>query len=40
MKICLVEAQLFLADGRTEGQIDTTKVIVAICNFSKVLNTN
>jgi len=40
MKICLVGTQLFLADGRTEGQIDMTKVIATICNFANALNTS
>ena len=34
MKIHLVEAELFHADGRTEK----TKLIDAICNFAKAPN--
>jgi hypothetical protein len=34
MKIRLVGAQLFHADGRTDRQTDTTKLIVALRNFA------
>ena len=35
MKIRPVGAELFHADGRTDGQTDITKVIVTFRNFSK-----
>jgi hypothetical protein len=34
MKIRSVEAQLFHTDGRTDGQTDTMKLIVAFGNFA------
>jgi hypothetical protein len=34
MKIRPVVAELFHADGRTDGQTDMTKLIVAILNFA------
>jgi hypothetical protein len=34
MKIRLVEAQLFHADGRTDRQTDTRKLTVAFRNFT------
>jgi len=38
MKIRLVGAELFHADGRTDGQTtDTTKLIVAFRNFANAL---
>jgi len=33
MKIRVVGAELFRADGRTDGQTDTTKLMVAFRNF-------
>jgi hypothetical protein len=33
IKICPVEAELFLADGQTDRRTDTTKRIVAFRNF-------
>jgi hypothetical protein len=42
MKICPVEAELFHAGGRTDGQInrktETTKLIVAFRNFANAPN--
>jgi hypothetical protein len=35
MKICPVGAELFHADGRMDGEADTTKLTVAIRNFAK-----
>ena len=35
MKIHTVGAELFHADGRKDGQTDTTKLIVAFRNFAK-----
>ena len=37
MKIRPVGAELFHADGRTDGQTDMTKLIVAFRNFAKQL---
>jgi len=37
MKIRLVGAELFHADGRTDGQTDMTKIIVAFRNFANAL---
>ena len=34
MKICPVGAELFLADGRTDGQTELMKLIVACRNFA------
>jgi hypothetical protein len=34
MKVCPVGAELFHADGRTDGQTDMTKLIVAFRNFA------
>jgi len=34
MKIRLAGAELFYADGQTEGRIDMTKLIVAFRNFA------
>jgi hypothetical protein len=34
MKICLLEAKLFHADGRTDREIEVTKLIVAFSNFA------
>ena len=39
MKIRLVEANLFHADGQTDGQINMMKVIVAFRNFAKAPKT-
>jgi hypothetical protein len=39
MKICLVGAELFLADGRTDGQTDLMKPIVAFRNFANTPTT-
>jgi hypothetical protein len=33
MKICPVSAELFCADGRTDGQTDMTTLIVALRNL-------
>jgi hypothetical protein len=33
-EICPVGAELFHADGQTDGQADTTKLIVAFSNFA------
>ena len=38
MKICRVRAELLHAGRRTEGQTDTTKLIVAIRNFANSPN--
>jgi len=35
VKILLIEAEMFHADGRTDGQTDMTVLIVAFRNFSK-----
>jgi hypothetical protein len=35
MKILPVETEFFHADGRTDRQTDTTKLIVAFHNFAK-----
>jgi len=35
MKICLVGAELFRTDGRTYGQTDMTKLIVAFGKYMK-----
>jgi hypothetical protein len=35
MKIRLVVAELFDADGRSDGQTDTTKLMVALRHFAK-----
>jgi hypothetical protein len=35
MKICLKGAELFYANGWTDGQADTRKLIVAFRNFPK-----
>ena len=35
MKIRLVGAELFHADGRAGGQTDMTKLIISECNFAK-----
>ena len=35
MKILKVEAELFLADGRTDRLTDMSKIIVACRNFAK-----
>ena len=35
IKIRLVAAELFRADGQTDGQADMTKAIVAFRNFTK-----
>jgi hypothetical protein len=35
MKIRLVRADLFHAEGRRDGQTDTTKLIVIFRNFAK-----
>lgn len=37
MKICLVGAELLLVGGRTDGQIDVMKLIVAFHNFSNAI---
>jgi hypothetical protein len=34
MKIRPVETELFYADGRTDGETDMTKLIVAFRNFA------
>jgi hypothetical protein len=34
MKICLVGAELFYAEGRTDSQTDMTKLRVAFRNFA------
>ena len=34
MKICTVEADLFHAEGQTDGQTGTTKIIFAFRNFA------
>jgi len=36
MKIRPVGAELFHGDGRTDGRIDMTKLIVAFLNFANV----
>jgi len=35
MKISLVGGELFYADGRTDGQTDMAKLIVAFRSFAK-----
>ena len=37
LKILPVGAELFHADGRTDGQTDMTKIIVAFRNFANAL---
>jgi hypothetical protein len=39
VKIFSLEAELFHADGRTDGQTDMSKQIVAFCNFANALKT-
>jgi hypothetical protein len=34
MEICSLGDDIFHADGRTDGQTDITKVVVAIRNFA------
>jgi len=34
-KLMKINAKLFHADGRADGQTDTTKLIVAFSNFAK-----
>jgi hypothetical protein len=34
MKIPAVGAELFRADGRTDGQTDVTMLVVAFCNLA------
>ena len=36
-KISQVGAELFYVDGRTDGETEQTKLIVAFCNFAKAL---
>jgi len=38
MKIRPVAAELFHANGRTDGQTDVTKPVVAFCNFANAPN--
>ena len=40
MKICPVGAELFHAGGRSDTQIDITKIIVAFRNFAKAHKKN
>ena len=35
MKMCSVGAELFHTDGRTDGQTDMTKLIVAFCSYAR-----